>query len=191
MAQQVPRPADPAFAEKFAYLAAGDGFAAQFHLGIDFDLETHLASEFGEHVHISRGLVSEMKVVAFVHFAGVELLLQNFFRKLPRRHQRKIASEGQQQDCVQAAGLEQAEFFRSRGDQFEPGVWPQDADGMGLEGDCHRLGALLPRAAHDLLQHVAVGAMHAVKVPDAHQRRAEAGGNILEFVEDLHQKLSF
>ena len=57
---------------------------------------------------------------------------------------------------------------------------------MGLEGDRHRLGALLPRALHDFLEHVAVSAMHAVKVPDAHQRRAEVGGNILEFVEDLH-----
>ena len=57
---------------------------------------------------------------------------------------------------------------------------------MGLERDRHGLGALLPRALHDLLEHVAVSAMHAVKVPDAHHRRAEVGRNVFEFVEDLH-----
>ena len=57
---------------------------------------------------------------------------------------------------------------------------------MGLEGDRHRLGALLPRPLNDLFEHVAMGAMDAVKVPDADQRRAEAGGDVLEFVEDMH-----
>jgi hypothetical protein len=28
----------------------------------------------------------------------------------------------------------------------------------------------------------------AVKVPNAYQRRAEAGGDVLEFVEDMHQE---
>ena len=37
---------------------------------------------------------------------------------------------------------------------------------------------------------MAVSAMHAVKVADAHQRRAEVGRNFFEFVKDLHQKAS-
>ena len=93
------------------------------------------------------GLVPKMKVVAFVHFASVQLLLQDFFRELARSHQRKIASEGQQQHRVQPAGLEQAQFFRSGRDQLEPGVRPQNAYRMRLEGNRHRLGALLSRAA--------------------------------------------
>ena len=72
-----------------------------------------------------------MKVVAFMHFAGMQLFLQYFFRKLPRRHQRKIASEGQKQHRVQAAGLEQAKFFRSGRDQLQPGIRPQNADRDG------------------------------------------------------------
>jgi hypothetical protein len=30
--------------------------------------------------------------------------------------------------------------------------------------------------------------VYAVKITDAHQRRAEAGGNVFEFVEDLHRR---
>ena len=74
MSQQVPGAADPAFAQKLADMAAGDGLAAQFHLRINFDLEAHLASELGQHLHIARGLVAKMKVVAFMHFAGAKLV---------------------------------------------------------------------------------------------------------------------
>jgi hypothetical protein len=38
---------------------------------------------------------------------------------------------------------------------------------------------------------VAVRAMDTVKIADAHQRRPEANGNILEFVKDLHLFLVF
>ena len=122
-----------------------------------------------------------------MHFAGVQLLCEDLFRKLPRSHQRKIAPERQEQHRVQAAGLEQAQFFRSRGDQLKPGVRPQNAHRMRLEGHRHRLGPLLPRPLDDLFEHAAMGAMDAVKVPNAHQRRPEAGGNVLEFVEDMHE----
>ncbi len=57
---------------------------------------------------------------------------------------------------------------------------------MGLECDRHGLGALLPRALHDFLEHVAVSAVHAVKVPDADHGRAEVCRNVFEFVEDMH-----
>ncbi len=131
--------------------------------------------------------MAKMKVVAFVYFAGMKLFFQNLFCELPWRHQRQVASERQQQYCIQAAGLEQAQLLRSRRDQLEAGIGPQNAHGMGLEGDRHRLGALLPGAAHDFLEHVTVGAMDAVKIPDAHQRRSVTGGDVLEFVEDLHE----
>ena len=57
---------------------------------------------------------------------------------------------------------------------------------MRLERDRHRFGALLPRALHDLFEHMAVGAMHAVEVPDADHVGPKSGRNIFEFVEDLH-----
>src|SRR6266403_3306060 len=40
MPQQMPRPADPAFAQKLAHLAAGARVPAYFHLRRDLDLES-------------------------------------------------------------------------------------------------------------------------------------------------------
>ncbi len=74
--------------KKFAHLAAGHRLPAQLHLGINLDLETHLAPELGQHLHIACSLVAKMKVEAFMHFAGVQLFVKYFFRKLPRSHQR-------------------------------------------------------------------------------------------------------
>jgi hypothetical protein len=59
---------------------------------------------------------------------------------------------------------------------------------MRLESDRHRFALSLPRACHDVGQHPGVGTMHAVKVPHAQQRRAEAVWNLLEFVKNLHEK---
>jgi hypothetical protein len=59
---------------------------------------------------------------------------------------------------------------------------------MGLEGHRHRFRALLSRPLHDLFEHMTMGAMDAVKVPDAYQRRAEAGRDFFEFLEDLHRE---
>ena len=188
MSQQVPRAADPAFTQKPAHLAAGDGFTAQFHLRIDFDLEPHLAAELSQRVHVARCFVAEMEVIAFMQFAGAQLFLQDLFRKLSRSHQGKVTSEGQEQHRIQAAGLEQAELFRGGRDQLEAGIRFQDANRMGFEGDRHRLGALLPCAAYDLLEYMTVGAVDTVEIPDTHDRRTEVGGNILEFVEDLHRE---
>ena len=42
------------------------------------------------------GLVSEVKVVAFVDFAGVQAASQDVMRELVRSHQRQIAREGKQ-----------------------------------------------------------------------------------------------
>ena len=150
----------------------------------------HLAPELREHLDIACGLVAKMKVVTFMHFAGVQLLLKYLFSELSRSHQRKIASKGKKQDSVESAGFEQAKLFRSRRDQLQSGVRPQDAYRMRLEADCHRFGILLPRATHNFFEHMAMRAMNAVKVPDAHQRRAEAGGNFFEFVEDVHEAAS-
>ena len=106
MPQQVPGAADPSLAQKFAHLAAGDGLPAQLHLGIDFDLEAHLASELGEHLHISRGFVAEMKVVAFVHFAGVQLFLAGSLRQ--------TAAESSAKGRARKAGA-----------ALRPGRWPR------------------------------------------------------------------
>jgi hypothetical protein len=50
------------------------------------------------------------------------------------------------------------------------------------------LGFLLPGAFGDVAEHGLVSAMDAVEVADADDGRPEAGWNVFEFVEDLHQK---
>jgi len=103
-----------------------------------------------------------------------------------RSHQRQIAGEGEQKDGVQARCLQKAKFFRRRGEQFQSGVGPQDPDGMRLERNRYRLALLLSCAADDVGQHAGMGPMHAVKVPHAQERWTEAGGNVIEFVKNLH-----
>jgi hypothetical protein len=61
---------------------------------------------------------------------------------------------------------------------------------MRLEADCHRFGILLTCATHNFFEHMAMRPMNAVKVSDTYQRWAEAGGNFLEFVEDVHEAAS-
>src|SRR5579864_7087200 len=103
-----------------------------------------------------------------------------------RSHERQIAGEGEQEDVVQACGLRQAKFFGRRGEQFQSGVGPQDPDGMRLERNRYRLALLLSCAADDIGQHAGMGPMDAIKVPYAQQRSTEAGGNVIEFVKNLH-----
>ena len=57
---------------------------------------------------------------------------------------------------------------------------------MRLERNRYRLALLLSRAADDVGQHAGMGPMHAVKVPHAQERWTEAGGNVIEFVKNLH-----
>src|SRR3954451_12925806 len=128
-----------------------------------------------------------MEVVTFMHLAGVKLLLEYLFSELPWSHQRKIASEGKEQGSVESTGFEQSQFFGNRCNQLQPRVGPQDACWMRFEAHRHRLRVLLTGATNDFFEHMAVRTMNAVKIPNAHQRRAKAGGNFLEFVEDLHE----
>jgi len=137
---------------------------------------------------IALGLVTKVKVVAFVYFSSTQMFLQNFLGKLARGHQGKIASERKHKHCVQPAGLKQAQLFGSWRNQLQPGVRPQNARRMRFESNRRRPDTLRSRASHDFVEHMTVSSMHAVKIADAHQRRPKASGNILEFAEDLHLK---
>src|ERR1700687_5880948 len=58
---------------------------------------------------------------------------------------------------------------------------------MRLKRYGNSLGSARPSPGNDLAQYVRMRAMHSVKVADADQRRAEVGGNVFEFVENLHR----
>ena len=56
---------------------------------------------------------------------------------------------------------------------FSPESGRRIRDGMRLKSHAPRLGALLPRPAHDFAQHRRVRAMHSVEVADAHAERGQ------------------
>src|SRR3954471_24476298 len=87
---------DIAFANEFANATARHAVAAQAHLGIGNNGESRLFTKLGEFFEVSFRLVSEVKIKAFVHFFGVQLLAQNLgelfwsgFRELPRKRKYK------------------------------------------------------------------------------------------------------
>ena len=139
-------------------------------------------------MNVSRRFVSEVEVVAFVNFTGMQTLFQNFMGKLVRRHQRKIAREGKQQNRVDSGGFEQAQFFRQRSQQLQAVIGTQDAGGVRLESDHHRLRIRSLRAAHDLVNNMAVSAVHAVEVADTDDRGTEVARDVVEFMESSHPK---
>ena len=59
---------------------------------------------------------------------------------------------------------------------------------MGIKGDSHRLRVPGLRSPHDLVQNMAVSAVHTVEVTDADERRTEVAGDVVEFVEGQHAK---
>jgi hypothetical protein len=128
----------------------------------------------------------EMKVVAFVNFPRLQSLLQNIVRKMMRRHERKIAREGKQQDGIDPGFAQKAKFFGQGTDQLEIGIGPQNPDGMRLERDRNRAAGLGFRPFHDVRQNSAMGAMHAVKVADADYAGSEASWDLFEFVKNMH-----
>src|SRR5438552_17416935 len=106
------RTAHTSFAKQLADVAARDRLAAQLHLRVSDDLETHLLTILREHLHRSRGLVTEMEVESFVHFSSLQFLFHDLFRKFPWAEERKIAAERKQANGIEPGSLEQAQFFR-------------------------------------------------------------------------------
>ena len=167
-------------------LTARDGFAAQPHFGIDLHLESHLAAEFGQHIHVAGGLVAEVEVVALVHFAGMQLLL-----RMSSANCRGVISErsrvkGSSSTASSPLASSRRSFSGVGVSSFRPESGRRMRDGMRLEGDGDRLGVLLRARCARFPEHSAVRAMDAVKVAHADDRRAEVGRNVFEFVKDLH-----
>src|SRR5947209_9263451 len=57
---------------------------------------------------------------------------------------------------------------------------------MRLESYRDGFAAASPSPGHNLMQHVRMSAMHAVKIPHADQRRTKAGRNFIECAKNLH-----
>src|ERR1017187_5171089 len=132
----------------------------------------------------------KVKVIPLVNLAGMEMFFQDVVGKLVRRHQRKIACEGQHQNRVESGGLEQAEFLRSRSQEFKCVIGSKDARRMGLKGDDDRPCLRGLRMANDFIDDRAVSAVNAIEIADADDRGTEVAGDIVEFVEGQHSAIS-
>ena len=73
---------------------------------------------------------------------------------------------------------------------LKPGLRTQNSRGMRFERHRDGLAAAGSSAGNNLPQDVRVRLMYAVKISDADERRAEVGGNIVEFVKNLHESIS-
>src|SRR6266849_5341229 len=62
----------------------------------------------------------------------------------------------------------------------------QDAGGVRLEADHHRVCVPGLGSPHDLVDNVAVSAVHTVEVTDAEDRGTEVAGDVVELAEGLH-----
>ena len=68
--------------------SAGHGRTPETHLGIDHHLKSEFPAKLRQHGNIARRPVSEMKVVAFVDFHGVEAVAEDLLREVARTHKR-------------------------------------------------------------------------------------------------------
>jgi len=107
--------------------------------------------------------------------------------KLVRRHERKIAREGKQQNRVNASSFEQPQFFRKRSQQLEIVIGTQDPRRVRLKGDNHGLRVSSLCSPHDFIENMPMSPMHAVEVADANQRGTKVAWNVVEFVENQHR----
>src|SRR6476646_10773575 len=105
--------------------------------------------------------MAEMKVVAFMYFARVEFFHQDAARKCFRRCHGEIASEGKDQQCVQAALFQQALFRLLRRDHLRRNFRPEDANWMRIECDGNGLAARFPCPADHLSEHMLMATMYS------------------------------
>src|SRR4029077_6923422 len=95
-------------------------------------------AEFAQRLHGPSRLVSEMEVIPLMHFQGMQLVPKNVSCKLPWCKQRQIASEGKQQNRVEARLRQQPQLFGRRSEQLESRVGPQNPHWMRFERHCDR-----------------------------------------------------
>src|SRR5580693_5300046 len=136
--------------KKFADLRARNTLAAQSHLGIDVDLESHLAAKLGQHGDVTRCFVSEAEVESFMYFARMQFLSENALHELPRRHQGKVAPKGKQQYGVDSRAFQPTQFFRRWREQFQSCFRFQDSRGMRLKRHRDGLASGFPSPGDNL-----------------------------------------
>src|SRR5690242_10344878 len=166
-AQEVAGVADVAFrGDELAHAAAGNGMAANAHLGINLNFKSELTAELGQLLHVAFGFASETEVEAFMQLARVQSAVENLFGELAWGEQGKVAGERQQQHRLQPGGREQAQLDGQRRDEGRRGIGMEDANGMGIKSYGQGGRMQFTGASHYLAQNVLMGAVDPVKIAD-------------------------
>ena len=124
--------------------------------------------------------MAKAEVFSFVEFDDVEGLVEDFGSEGPGGHLREVFGEGNDDDCVEAGGGKELEFFGEWGDEREDGFGTEGAGGVGLEGDRHGFCAESAGAVYDFFDDPQVAAMDSVEVADGGDGGAEVGGDLGE-----------
>ena len=86
--------------------AAGNGFTANPHLGVNLDMKAEFGSELRKLLHCPLCLVAKMEICPFVHLSCPELINNHLLNEFSRRFPRKLGSEGNHKSCIEAGLLQ-------------------------------------------------------------------------------------
>ena len=153
--------------------------ALQFEDGVLHHLHPHLAA-IGHIVGEALGaVVAEAVVVADEEFGHVEPLQQQVVHKLAGGEPRQGRVEMDHGHHVHARSLQEIEFLLQRGEQAGLIVGMEHLAGMLVEGDDHRLAALLPRGLHHMGDEKLMAPVYAVEEADSGHARGQVGRALL------------
>ena len=112
--------------------------------------------------------MAEAVVVAREQQSCAYLLPQHLLHELPRREVGHLPVEAQHHQAVDARLGQQRLLLVQRGEQSRLPVGLQHLPRMAVEGHGHAPQSALPGPAAQLLQQIAVSAVHAVEETDGH-----------------------
>src|SRR5579875_284840 len=135
--------------------------------GTEAELDAHLLKERD----VALLAVPEAEVLPDQHLGRAELTDEDGADEVLGRLGRPPRVERQDHDLVDAGGDEQLELVRRPGEQAGRALGPDHRGGVAVEGEHDRLEAARRRLAAQLLDDPTVPDVHAVEVPDAHDRR--------------------
>ena len=149
--------------------------ALQFEDGVLHHLHPHLAA-IGHIVGEALGaVVAEAVVVADEEFGHVEPLQQQVVHEVAGGKLRQGRVEMEHGHHVHARALQEIEFLLQRGEQAGLVVGMEHLAGMLVEGDDHRLAALLPRGLNHMGDEKLMPTVYAVEEADGGHARGQVG----------------
>src|SRR5579864_3642353 len=185
-AQQSPRHAHLALQQEPAYLAAGNRNSTDHHYRIDAHIKTKLLAQIFQARGSALGVMTKVKIIAFVHFLRVQPAGKNIARKLFRRGHGKITGKRNFQQRVQSSLGQQCFLLRQRRNQTWRHVRTQNAERMRLKGHRNGLAMVLSCALGHFFQNAQVPAMDPIKIPYAQNRWSKICGHFFQRAEYSH-----